>query len=178
MELILRFLEKYVIPRGLYHFFQPAYHYLLAFLAAYMYKFPSRRLFVIGVTGTKGKSTVTELINAILEASGKKTAILSSVRFKNDLLSLNNLTGMTMPGRFFLQKFLWEAANNGCDYAILEITSQGVVQYRHHFIDFDSAILTNLEPEHIEAHGSYENYRGSKVKFFRDAALLSGKQGG
>lgn len=176
METILRFLEKYLIPRQAYKFFQPIYHYSLAFLAAYLYKFPSRRLFVIGITGTKGKSTVTELINAILEFSGKKTAIISSVRFKNDLLSFNNLTGMTMPGRFFLQKFLSESVNNGCEYAIVEITSQGVAQYRHRFIDFDAAILTNLEPEHIEAHGSYENYRDSKIKFFRDTALLSGKK--
>jgi len=82
---------------------------------------------------------------------------------------------MTMPGRFFIQRFLSEAANNGCHYAIIEVTSQGVLQHRHRFIEFDAAILTNLEPEHIEAHGSYENYRDSKIKFFRDVADYSGK---
>lgn len=151
-------------------FFRSLYHYLLAWLGNRIYKHPSRKLFVIGITGTKGKSTVIELINAILEAANKKTAVISSVRFKNDILSVRNLTGMTMPGRFLPQKFLFEAAQNGCDYAIIEVTSQGVLQYRHRFIDFDAALLTNLEPEHIEAHGSYENYRDSKVKFFRDVA--------
>jgi len=156
-------------------FLRSIYHYLLAWLGNKIYRKPSEKLFVIGVTGTKGKSTVMELINAILEAAGRKTAIISSVRFKNDLLSVGNLTGMTMPGRFFIQRFLSEAANNGCHYAIIEVTSQGVLQHRHRFIEFDAAILTNLEPEHIEAHGSYENYRDSKIKFFRDVADYSGK---
>lgn len=155
---------------------RPIYHYLLAWLGSRIYRQPSRKLFVIGVTGTKGKSTVIELISAILEAANKKTAVISSVRFKNDLLSSRNLTGMTMPGRFLLQKLLFEAAQNSCDYAIMEVTSQGVLQHRHRFIDFDAAILTNLEPEHIEAHGSYENYRDSKVKFFRDVASRSLKK--
>src|SRR3989344_2920982 len=157
-------------------FLRSIYHYLLAWLGNKIYRKPSEKLFVIGVTGTKGKSTVMELINAILEAAGRKTAIISSVRFKNDLLSVGNLTGMTMPGRFFIQRFLSEAANNGCHYAIIEVTSQGVLQHRHRFIEFDAAILTNLEPEHIEAHGSYENYRDSKIKFFRDIASHSLKK--
>jgi len=156
-------------------FLRLTYHYLLAWLGSRFYKHPSRKLFVIGVTGTKGKSTVIELINAILETAGKKTAVISSVRFKNDILSLRNLTGMTMPGRFLLQKLLFEAVQNSCEYAIMEVTSQGILQYRHRFIDFDAAVLTNLEPEHIEAHGSYENYRDSKVRFFGDMAKYSNK---
>src|SRR3989338_8041184 len=82
------------------------YHYLLAWLGSVWYGHPSRQIFVLGVTGTKGKSTVIELINSILTAAGKKTAVVSSVRFKNDTLSNPNLTGMTMPGRFFIQNLL------------------------------------------------------------------------
>src|SRR3989338_4821669 len=141
MEPILRFFEKYIIPKSLYRLGQPIYHYLLACLGALLYKHPSEKIFAIGVTGTKGKSTVIELINSILEFSGKKTAIISSVRFKNDLLSLRNLTGMTMPGRFFIQKFLSESVANDCDYAIIEVTSQGVLQHRNRFVNFDAAIL-------------------------------------
>lgn len=151
------------------------YHYILAWLGDVRYQNPSRKIFVIGVTGTKGKSTVTELINAILEAAGKKTAVSSSVRFKVGGKSVSNTTGMSMPGRFFIQRFLSDAVNEGCDYAVIEVTSQGILQHRHRFIDFNAALVTNLEPEHIEAHGSFENYRDSKVSFFSDVAASSGK---
>ncbi|MDP3999475.1 MAG: UDP-N-acetylmuramoyl-L-alanyl-D-glutamate--2,6-diaminopimelate ligase [bacterium] len=151
------------------------YHYFLAWLGSVIYKRPSEKLLVIGITGTKGKSTVMELVNAILELAGKKTALISSVRIKVDKESRPNLTGMTMPGRFFIQKFLREAADKDCQYAIVEVTSQGILQHRDRFIDFDAALITNLEPEHIEAHGSFEKYRFSKVRFFRNVALLSRK---
>lgn len=152
------------------------YHYLLAWVGDKIYQHPSGKVFVVGVTGTKGKSTVVELINFILESAGKKTAISSSVRFKVNGFSRPNLTGMSMPGRFFIQQFLREAVKKECQYAIIEVTSQGILQHRHCFIDFDAAVFTNLEPEHIEAHGSFENYRNSKVRFFRDAAEQSGKR--
>lgn len=153
-----------------------SYHYFLARLGSFVYKDPSSRLFVLGVTGTKGKSTVIELVNAILETAGKKTALLSSVRFKIDSIDRPNATGMTMPGRFAVQSFLAKAARQGCEYAIIEVTSQGVLQHRHRFINFDGALVTNLEPEHIEAHGSFEKYRASKAKFFYDAAHFSNKR--
>ncbi len=152
-----------------------SYHYLLAWLGNKIYREPSKKIFIIGITGTKGKSTVTELIDAILETAGKRTAVSSSVRFKIDNESRPNSTGMSMPGRFFLQRFLSEAVVRGCDYAIIEVTSQGILQHRHRFVDFDAALVTNLEPEHIEAHGSFENYRDSKTGFFHDVALHSGK---
>ncbi len=147
------------------------YHRFLAFCGSWLYGRPSRRIFVLGVTGTKGKSTVLELVNAVLEAAGKKTALLSSIRRKVGNKNESNLTGNTMPGRFFIQKFLREAVRANCEYALIEATSEGVVQHRHEFIDWDAAIFTNLAPEHIERHGSFENYREAKLKFFRYLAL-------
>jgi len=135
------------------------YHLALAFLSAYIFRFPSREIFVVGITGTKGKSTVLELIGFILEKAGKKVAISSSIR--------NGESSMTMPGRFFLQKFLRRAVNNNCDYALIEVTSQGVLQNRHRFINWRAGIFTNLSPEHIEAHGNFERYRKAKLAFFR-----------
>ncbi len=129
---------------------------------------PARKIFVIGVTGTKGKSTVLELINAILEEAGQKTAVMSSVRIKIGEKSEKNSSGMSMPGRFAIQVFLRRAVKAGCQFALIEVTSQGGLQYRHRFIDFDAALITNLHPEHIESHGGFEGYRDAKVKFFGD----------
>lgn len=152
------------------------YHFCLAWMGSVIYKNPSRDIFVLGVTGTKGKSTVVEMINAIMEAAGKRTAIVSSVRFKVGSEIKENRTGMTMPGRFFIQKFLREAADKDCQYAFIEVTSQGVSQFRDRFINFDAGLITNLHPEHIEAHGSFENYRGSKINFFTNIGLYSEKK--
>lgn len=151
------------------------YHITLALWGAVRYGFPSRKLRVIGVTGTKGKSTTLELINAGLEKAGKKTVLASSVRFKVDRESEPNITGNTMPGRGFLQKLMAEGVRAGCEYALLEVVSEGVVQHRHRFIDFDAAVFVNLHPEHIESHGGFENYREAKVKFFKDIQKYSKK---
>jgi len=121
-----------------------AYHYCLAWLSSVVYGNPSKKLYVIGVTGTKGKSTVVELLSAVLEAGGKKTAFLSSVQVKVGNLYEKNMTGNTMPGRFFIQQWLKRAVTAGSTYAILEVTSQGVTQHRHRFIDFNIAAMTCL----------------------------------
>ena len=72
-----------------------------------------------------------------------------------------------MPGRFVIQKFLRQAKNAGCKYVVLEVTSEGIRQFRHKFINFDTAVFTNLTPEHIESHGGFENYRNEKLKLFK-----------
>jgi UDP-N-acetylmuramoyl-L-alanyl-D-glutamate--2,6-diaminopimelate ligase len=151
-------LKRY-IPKSLFR----TYHFTLALLGAIIYRFPSRNLIVIGVTGTKGKTSTTEILNNILEASGVKTAVLGTLRFKVGEHNERNLRKMTMPGRFFVQKFLRDAINAHCTHAIIEMTSEGAVQFRQRFIDMDALIFTNLAPEHIESHGSYEAYRDAKL---------------
>lgn len=142
------------------------YHFLLSFLGAAFYVFPSKNLKIIGVTGTNGKSTVVEMISQILEEAGSKVASFSSIRFKIAGEEKENILKMTMPGRFMLQGLLRQAKNAGCEYVILEVTSEGIKQHRHRFIDFETAVFTNLTPEHIEAHGSFEKYRQAKEKLF------------
>ncbi len=164
---------KKIIPRNIFSFLNPAYHWLLAYSSAIYYRFPSRKIKVIGVTGTKGKSTTTEILNAILEKAGYKTALSNTIRYKIGDTSNRNLFKMSTPGRFFLQKFLRQAVNSGCKYAILEITSQASLTFRHRFIELDTLIFTNLTPEHIEAHGSYENYRNAKLDIARNMAKSS-----
>ncbi len=166
IETILRFGRK-IIPKKIFKAVQPAYHWLMAFLAAVIYRFPSRKIFVLGVTGTKGKTSALEILNAILEKAGHKTAIANSLRFKIGKESWKNKQKMTMPGRFFAQKFLRKAVNEKCQYALLETTSEGIVQHRHKFIELNALVFTNLTPEHIESHGSFENYRNAKLKLFK-----------
>lgn len=169
MEALLSFLKK-IIPPPVFRIFQPAYHMFLSALAAFYYGFPSRRLTVIGVTGTDGKTTVVHILHEIFAAAGHKVGSLSSLRFKINDLEEPNMLKMTMPGRFRLQRFLAECRGAGCRFVILEVTSQGILQYRHRFIRFQAAVLTNITPEHIESHGGFENYRRAKMEIFRRLA--------
>ena len=157
-ELIKKFIPFFLIDW---------YHFSLAFLGAVVYGFPSNKIKVIGITGTNGKSTVVDLTTKILEKAGFKTASLSSIKFKIGNKEWQNTLKMTMPGRLKLQKFLRQTVNNQCQYVVLEVTSEGIKQYRHKFIAFDAAVFTNLTPEHIERHGSFENYRKAKLKLFK-----------
>lgn len=161
-EETLHKLKKY-IPEKLFTRGQPAYHYCLALWGGLRNKFPSRNIKVVAVTGTKGKTTTTELVSAILEEAGFKTALASTLRFKIGKESERNLFKMTMPGRSFLQNFLREAVEEKCDWAVIEMSSEGAKQFRHKFISLDALIFTNISPEHIESHGSYENYLAAKL---------------
>lgn len=158
-------LFKKIIPP----FFFKIYHFLVAFLAAVFFGFPSRKIKVIGITGTNGKSTVVDFSTRIFEEAGFKVSSISSIRFKMGAQEWPNKTKMTMPGRFVIQKFIFQSYRSGCQYFILEVTSQGIEQFRHKFINFEAAVFTNLSPEHIEAHGSFENYKKAKAKLFKAA---------
>ncbi|PCI27490.1 hypothetical protein COB55_05665 [Candidatus Wolfebacteria bacterium] len=161
MEKILRAIEK-IIPTPIYTFGQPFYHRLLAFFGALFYRFPSHNIKIVAVTGTKGKTSTVEFVNSTLEGAGFKTALASTLHFKVGENDEPNLYKMTTPGRFFLQKFLRRAISAKCDWVVLELTSEAVKQMRHLHISLDALIFTNLAPEHIESHGSFENYRDAK----------------
>ncbi|MDC1205501.1 UDP-N-acetylmuramoyl-L-alanyl-D-glutamate--2,6-diaminopimelate ligase [Candidatus Pacebacteria bacterium] len=174
MNTILYWIKR-AVPAPLLKIIRPPYHYALAFFGALRYNHPSKKLTVIAVTGTKGKSTVTELITAILEADGKKVASLSTIQFKLGDKTERNLYKMTLPGRFFLQKFLRDAVDAECTHAIIEMTSEGAKQFRHRFVHLDALVFTNLSPEHIESHGSFEKYKAAKLAIAKQLEN-SGKQ--
>ena len=145
-------------------------HLGLAYLGAWSYGFPARNLMVIGVTGTNGKSTTIALLHQVFSDFGLSVASITSVRerigehetVRGTVSSKKN----TMPGRLGLQQFLSRARRAGCHFAIIEVTSEGIAQHRHRGISFDAAVLTNMRPEHIEAHGSFEEYREAKGRLF------------
>jgi UDP-N-acetylmuramoyl-L-alanyl-D-glutamate--2,6-diaminopimelate ligase len=166
---------KKLFPRPVLELIRPPYHLALAYAADVFYKHPSRDIMVIAVTGTKGKSTVTELITRILETNGHKVASLSTIQFKIGEDKKRNLYKMTMPGRFFVQKFLRDAVKAGCTHAVVEMTSEGAKQFRHRFIEIDALVFTNLSPEHIESHGSFAKYKEAKLSLAARVAD-SGKQ--
>ncbi|OGZ65128.1 MAG: hypothetical protein A3C50_04070 [Candidatus Staskawiczbacteria bacterium RIFCSPHIGHO2_02_FULL_43_16] len=158
---------KRILRKFTPYFLLSAYHWLWAFLSALVYGFPSGKLIVIGVTGTSGKSTTIDFICRILEEAGHKVASTSSIRFKVADKEWKNTMKMTMPGRFMIQKVLRQAVDAGCKYAVLEVTSEGIKQFRHKFINFNAAVFLNLTPEHIESHGTFEKYRAAKLELFK-----------
>ena len=166
---IKAFLRK-LFPRWLLSL----YHYAQARTAAAWYGFPSRRMVVIGVTGTKGKTTTANFIWAVLEAAGKRAGLLSTAIIRIHDRQMLNPYHMTMPAPFTLQRFLREMADEGCTYCVIETTSEGLAQWRHAGIWYDFAVLTNLSPEHIDSHGSFEAYRAAKGRLF--ASLMKHPQ--
>jgi len=161
VERIIRILKK-IVPEPVVRPLRPLYHCVLAFLMAFSYGFPSRKLTVIGITGTKGKSTVAEMLFSILRAAGYKTALISTIRFAIENESVPNRYKMTLQGRGFAQSFMRRALKAGCTHLIIEVTSESVLQYRHWFLELDGLIVTNIQREHIESHGSFANYIAAK----------------
>lgn len=143
-----------------------AYYTFWAYAGVVVYRNPSARVAVIGVTGTNGKTSVVHIASTLLEESGLKVGSISSLRFKIREKEWTNEFKMTMPGRMHIQKFLRACVDGGCDVVLMEVTSEGVRQKRHKGITFDTAAFTNLTPEHIESHGSFEKYKKAKGEFF------------
>jgi UDP-N-acetylmuramoyl-L-alanyl-D-glutamate--2,6-diaminopimelate ligase len=155
-------IKKIIPPKALL-----LYHYFVAGLAAVFYGFPSKKMIVIGVTGTKGKTSTINFIWSCLTAGGYKTGIISTANIRIGEKEFLNKYHMTMPGRFTIQGFLARMAKEGCRFCVVETTSEGIKQYRHIGIYYDIAVFTNLSPEHLESHGgSFEDYKRTKAKMF------------
>ncbi len=155
---------KRIIPDSVVELFRAPYHFGLAYFSALYYGFPARKLTVIAVTGTKGKSSVSEMLYVTLKDAGYKVAVASTIRFAINEDSEPNLFKMTMPGRGFIQHFLARAVKKGCTHAVVEVTSESTKQFRHLFLFLNALVFTNLQKEHIESHGSFEKYAAAKLK--------------
>lgn len=163
---------KRLIPKRLFAAGAKLYHPLLSYTGALVYGLPSRRLKVIGVTGTKGKSTTVYFITKILHDAGVPVAAVGSLGFCIRDRQWPNTLKMTMPGRWKLQKFLRSAVSAGCTHVVMEVPSEGLAQGRHRGIRFSCAVFTGLHPEHLEAHGSLDAYRAAKQILFRSCRDL------
>lgn len=157
---------KKLIPLKIFKALQPLYHYIMSWAAALVCGFPSRKIIVIGVTGTAGKTSTVYFIAKMLTSAGYKTGFTSTASFSDGNSEWLNDKKMTMPGRMFIQRNLRQMVKNNCRFAIVETTSEGIKQFRHRFINYDIAIFTGLYPEHIESHGSFEKYKEAKGKLF------------
>jgi len=148
------------------------FHRSKAFTAALRYGFPARRMYVVGVTGTDGKTTTVGMVAHILQQSGRETAALSTAFFQTGPDVRWNATQKTSPGPFAIQKFLYEAKKKGCTHAVLEYSSHGLLQGRTWFTFPRVAAITNLSEEHLDYHGTMEKYMKAKKILFK---MLKGK---
>ena len=138
----------------------------LTFLAAAFYDQPARKLTVIGVTGTDGKTTTTNIIYKILLAANIKAGMISTVNAVIGDEVLDTGFHVTTPDAHDVQRYLAKMVDAGLTHVVLETTSHGWAQYRVDACEFDIGIVTNITHEHMNEHGSYENYRAAKARLF------------
>lgn len=150
----------------------------VGFLAAAYHDFPSRKLIVIGVTGTDGKTTTSTLIHSILrEASKGRAGLISTISADVGDQSLDTGLHVTTPGAPQIQALLAQMVANGLQYAVLEMTSHGLAQGRLNGVDLDVAVLTNVTHEHLDYHKTFENYRAAKGRMFEMLGKSDRKNG-
>jgi len=131
------------------------------------YLFPSNHFRVIAVTGTNGKTTVTNLIAKILSSSGQKVGLISTIAFQINDRIWENHSKKTTPDAFALQKLLNQMKKAGCETVVLETSSHAVTQGRINGINIDTAVLTNITQDHFDFHGNFTKYREAKAELFR-----------
>src|SRR5512133_2104215 len=139
---------KKLVPKRIFSL----YHLSLAWGGALLYGFPSRKMTIIGVTGTRGKTTTSNYIWAALTAAGYRVGQTGTANIRIGEKEMMNPYHMTMPGRFQMQKLLAQMAHDGCELAIVETPSEGVEQFRHKGIAYDILVFTVLYPEHLAIH--------------------------
>ena len=158
---------KALLPKWVLKIIRPIYHGAVAVLANIYFGLPSEKMVIIGITGTAGKSTTSAMLAHILNFGGKKCGYITTVDFFDGDNHQINKHGLSMPGGWLLQKSLLQMVGNGCRFAIVECTSEGLAQNRHLGINFDVALFTNLSRAHMDAHGSFGNYKEAKGKLFK-----------
>ena len=162
---MLSFLRKIIPLDGALRL---SYHYMRGLLAYWMSGNPAKDMIVIGVTGTKGKTTTTNIIAQGLSAAGHKVAMFSTVNMSINGKTVENNMKMTTPSPFVLWQFIGEAKQQGCKYLVLETSSHAIFYHRVHGLHYDVAVLTNIAQDHLDLHKTMQNYVQTKLQMFKN----------
>lgn len=145
--------------------------YALAFLSAAYFDYPAEQMKIIGITGTKGKTTTTYLVRSILEQAGRKVGLIGTIEtvIGDTHIPAHNTT----PESYVLQSYFRQMADSGCDTVVMEVSSQGLMLHRTQGFCFDIGIFTNIEPDHIgpNEHKDFEDYMSCKGLLFRQCRI-------
>lgn len=162
----LRSIVKKVVPSGVFRTIEPYGHWGEAILENIIFGFPARRLKVIGVTGTDGKTTTCTLITAMLRQNGYKVAMLTTISVDYGNGPQPNPTRLTTMGSLELIKQIKKVTQSGAEWLVLETTSHALAQHRVWGVPYTVAVMTNISHEHLDYHGTFERYRDAKKLLF------------
>ncbi|MCF7831101.1 UDP-N-acetylmuramoyl-L-alanyl-D-glutamate--2,6-diaminopimelate ligase [Candidatus Gracilibacteria bacterium] len=162
---MLNLLRKLIPERS---WLRLSYHKLSAMVAAVYFGFPARKMKIIAVTGTSGKSTTCELIYHLLQSSGKKVGMISGIQFHLPSKTLPNESLRTTMRSWTTQKLLRQMRREACEFVVIEVSSHAIDQHRLWGIPVDRAVLTNMaQGEHLDYHDNFAEYVQTKIKLFR-----------
>jgi UDP-N-acetylmuramoyl-L-alanyl-D-glutamate--2,6-diaminopimelate ligase len=162
----LKSLIKKIVPAAVFRQAVIPYHWLEALIANVRYGFPAREMYVIMLTGTNGKTTTASYLGSILNAAGQKVGVCSTAYFEINGKRIPNDLNFTVTNPFKLQQTLAQFKQAGVETLILEVTSHALVQHRTWGVPCDVAVMTNLTQDHLDYHGTMENYAAAKGKMF------------
>jgi UDP-N-acetylmuramoyl-L-alanyl-D-glutamate--2,6-diaminopimelate ligase len=163
----LRSVAKKIVPPGLFNLIAPTGHLIEAIIFNFLNGFPGRGLKVIGVTGTNGKTSTSFIIHRMLHEGGYKVGLMTTVAYgvgSNIRPQVEHMTSVDVPT---LMKRLKQMKQEGAEWLVLETTSHGLAQNRTWGIPYSIAVMTNVTHEHLDYHGTFENYRDAKRKMFK-----------
>ena len=161
-------MKQYLEQLPFYNTAVRPYHYLQAITASLKYHSPAKKLRVIGVTGTNGKTTTCFMIWHLLNSAGLKTGLMTTVAYGVKNLK-PELGHMTTVDALTLNQRIKEIADSGAKFLVLEVTSHALAEFRTLGIPFEIAVFTNLTHEHLDYHKTLENYRNTKGKLIKKA---------
>lgn len=165
---------KKVIPKSIFHKVEPYGHWAEAIIAQNRSGFPAKKMNIVGVTGTTGKTTTVTLMASVLRAAGYKTAYFTTVEHDFGNGPVHNASRMTTLGATQLVKNIEKARQNGVEWIVIEVASHALAQHRVWGIPFKVGILTNISHEHLDYHGTMEAYKAAKRKLFEQVKRSGG----